>query len=508
MKKQIICGLAAAVLTTSIGGTALGNAVIMHSEITASAATIAEQGTCGEKLTWKLDSEGTLTISGSGNMDDYTVASWEKVKAPWYPFKDDIKKVVISKGTASIGERAFINCNNITSVTIPTGVKSIGIDAIRNCKSLTSITIPYGVTAISTRAFQNCSGLKSITLPDSITDIGTDAFFGCTNLTDINIPDSVTSIGVHAFKNCTSLSGITIPDSVTKIGGGAFDCCRNLISANIPDGITAINDCTFQDCRSLKSITIPDSVKTIGSDAFYGCNSLLNVTIPASVTSIGQKAFGYYYAIGFDEIKIKELKIYCYPDSEGEKYAKKYNIQYEYIGDKNKTDITFVPGAGYAELSWKADKNAEKYAIAVYQNDKWKLVEKTTDNSYTLRGLNFISKYRVAVFAMYNGKWDMNFSNPVLVVIDKWQPSVTWDSCSTATHQFSFGWERIKNATEYGIAVKIANKWKVVEYTEKTSYTTPRLTPGDKYKVVICAKINGKWDTRDLDKRSFTITIK
>ena len=75
MKKQIICGLAAAVLTASMGGTALGNAVIMHSEITASAATIAEQGTCGEKLTWKLDSEGTLTISGEGKMLGYPIPS-------------------------------------------------------------------------------------------------------------------------------------------------------------------------------------------------------------------------------------------------------------------------------------------------------------------------------------------------------------------------------------------------------------------------------------------------
>ena len=68
--------------------------------------------------------------------------------------------------------------------------------------------------------------------------------------------------------------------------------------------------------------------------------------------------------------------------------------------------------------------------------------------------------------------------------------------------------EPIKNATEYGIAVKVSNKWKVVEYTDKDYYVSPKLNPGDKYRVVICAKINGKWDTRDLDKRSFTITIK
>jgi len=50
-------------LTFSGGGSALGNAFDLHFEITASAATVALQGTCGEKLTWKLDDEGTLTIS-------------------------------------------------------------------------------------------------------------------------------------------------------------------------------------------------------------------------------------------------------------------------------------------------------------------------------------------------------------------------------------------------------------------------------------------------------------
>ncbi len=40
-----------------------------------SAATIVDYGTCGDNMTWTLDSDGTLTVSGMGVMNDYFPAS-------------------------------------------------------------------------------------------------------------------------------------------------------------------------------------------------------------------------------------------------------------------------------------------------------------------------------------------------------------------------------------------------------------------------------------------------
>ena len=58
------------------------------------AAFAADSGTCGaegDNLTWTLDDEGTLTISGAGAMADYDY------KSPWYSrrlFVRDRKSVV------------------------------------------------------------------------------------------------------------------------------------------------------------------------------------------------------------------------------------------------------------------------------------------------------------------------------------------------------------------------------------------------------------------------------
>ena len=295
---------------------------------TALAADIVDSGTCGAEgdgsnLTWTLDSEGVLTISGSGDMHGY-----DHLGAPWYGIRSPVKSAVIADGVTSIGDSAFFDCTSLTSVTIPDSVTSIGEYAFYNCTSLTSVTIPNSVTSIGEYAFYNCTSLTSVAIPDSVTSIGEYAFSHCTSLTSVTIPDSVTSIGRYAFYYCTSLTSVTIPDSVTSIGEYAFYDCTSLTSVTIPDSVTSIGDGAFSYCESLTSVTIPDSVTSIGWHAFDGCTSLTGIwvaegnshyasdasgvlfnkdkttlvqcpgafaayTIPNSVTSIGADAFSY-----------------------------------------------------------------------------------------------------------------------------------------------------------------------------------------------------------------------
>ena len=252
-------------------------------------AAEATSGTCGDNLTWNLDENGTLTISGSGKMKDYRyspLSAYYDNPAPWYSQRDSIKNVFISHGVTQIGDHAFYSCSSLTSINIPSSVTSIVDYAFSGCSSLTSINIPSSVTSIGHDAFSGCSSLTSITIPSSVTLIGGGAFERCSSLTSINIPSSVTSIGDYAFSGCSSLTSITIPSSVTLIGGGAFERCSSLTSINIPSSVTSIGDYAFSDCYSLTSINIPSSVTSIKNRAFEQCYKLLSAFFDGNAPSV------------------------------------------------------------------------------------------------------------------------------------------------------------------------------------------------------------------------------
>ena len=161
-------------------------------------------GTCGDNVTWTLDDNGTLTISGEGDMYDNYYAE----NVPWCDVRQSITTVVIKDNVTSIGDSAFNGCSGLTSVTIPDSVISIGEWAFSYCDSLTSVTIPDSVTSIEDSAFAYCDSLVSVTIPDSVISIGDSAFYDCDSLTSITIPDSVISIGDSAFYRCDSLTDI------------------------------------------------------------------------------------------------------------------------------------------------------------------------------------------------------------------------------------------------------------------------------------------------------------
>ena len=299
---------------------------------TALAVDIVDSGTCGAKgsnLTWRLGSEGTLTISGTGEMKNYDFKILFGEEAPWK--KKDVKAVVIDNGVVSIGDSAFYGCTNLTDVTIadsvtsigdsafygcanltdvtiPDSVTSIGDSAFYGCTSLTHITIPVGVTIIGWRTFDGCSSLTSVVIPDGVTRISGSAFYGCSSMARVMIPNSVTSIDNSAFYNCASLASVVIPDGVTSIDSSVFSGCSSLTSVTIPDGVTSIGAYAFNDCSGLTSITIPNGVTSIGARAFSHCSSLTSITIPNCVASIGECAFSWCF--GLTEIDIAEENPY------------------------------------------------------------------------------------------------------------------------------------------------------------------------------------------------------
>ena len=211
----------------------------------------------GSGVTWQLTentddpSTYTLTIRGSGAMEDYLMSS----NQPWCSFRKQITSVVVSPGVTSIGNLAFTRFSKLIHVDIADSVVSIGEGVFSECSSLTNITVPQSVTYIGVNAFESCTNLSSITLStNNITSIRPYTFSGCSELSSIVIPDGVTSIQLGAFSNCTKLTSISIPGSVISIGPYAFRDCTNLTSITIPGSVTSIGEHVFTGCTSLNDI--------------------------------------------------------------------------------------------------------------------------------------------------------------------------------------------------------------------------------------------------------------
>ena len=308
-------------------------------------------GSCGEKVTYSLNKDtGVLTISGTGEMNDY---AWSK--SPFFN-SGDIKTVVIEKGVTKIGQYVFDSCYELTKVTIPDSLETIGRYAFYYCEKLPKIHINK-VATLDTGAFQGCSSLKYFICGKSLTNIEDMAFSGCTALhyifyegtqtefknisvgssnsnftsgvsrydkmiftsdymgfyitgenddevslewylgdkTVVEIPAVLGSYPVttldYAFSDNDNITSVTIPDSVTAITGIAFCDCEKLESVTIGKNVKTIGDNAFMNCISLKSITIPDGVTSLGEEVFSGCSLLESVKIGNGVTELKDAAF-------------------------------------------------------------------------------------------------------------------------------------------------------------------------------------------------------------------------
>ncbi len=306
----------------------------------------------GTNLVWCIDKNGTLTISGEGNMGDYSHGTSGDEHNPNNPLRyfstapwcgsaengDRIKAVVIGSGVTGIGRNAFCYCEHLTSVTIAESVTRVGAGAFYGCTAYADVTLPDGITqlgsgvyfgtawynaqpdgmvyvgkaaykykgnmpadtsvtiadgtkVIADEAFLYFSNLKRVTFPDSLTHIGYMAFCWCNSLEEAAFPEGLTDIADFAFDRCESLKSVAIPEGVMHVGWSAFGWCIDMTDVSIPASLTVLEKEVFCRCGSLTSVTIPDGITNIGDYTFAFCSSLKNLTIPNSVTSIGDYAF-------------------------------------------------------------------------------------------------------------------------------------------------------------------------------------------------------------------------
>ncbi len=320
-----------------------------------SVSAVEANGKIGDNLTWTLDANGRLTISGEGAMasPEVTDISQEngfdttgigilkeslktqlKEYSDIYTYKEhmeEIKEVVIGEGVTSIGFAAFYKMPNLESVTLPSTIsefKGIGYSTQINAVD----SHGHGpIHAYASLAFAECTKLKKLTLTEGMTAIGSIAFYGCTALESVRIPSTIKyekqpegvndlesnyGWGPYSFVGCTLLKDIILSEGLTVIGGCAFEdtAVESVVipstienwdvadtnvtvvpPGSVADGLESISDIyssAFANCKNLSSVIFTDGIKTIGKVPFWGCTSLKKVAIPKSITNM-YKSFEY-----------------------------------------------------------------------------------------------------------------------------------------------------------------------------------------------------------------------
>ena len=288
------------------------------------ASAAGTSGKCGPSAYWSFDSStGTLTISGSGAMNDYEYGDY-----PWMDYRNSIQTIVIGdqitqigwnafpwtacstikfgKNVRSIGERAFNGCRNLNGdLTLPDSVQTIGAGAFQGCEKLSGdLTIPDSVQTIGDSAFEFCTGLNgTLTLGKNLRTIGKKAFSGCAFTGSLTIPEGITEIAIGTFSSLYQSSGmftgkLTLPSTLKTIGASAFSYTDFSGELLIPDGVTSIGANAFKECDGFGGLLpLPDSVKTVGEWAFYLCKGFTGLKLSAGLTKIEKLSFAHMYGL-------------------------------------------------------------------------------------------------------------------------------------------------------------------------------------------------------------------
>ena len=201
-------------------------------------------GYCGANITWTLDENGLLTISGTGEM-------WENFS--WEPTK--IKEVVINTGVTNISAGAFKGCINLQNISIPNSVVSIGAKAF------------YGTS------------LKQIVIPNSVEEIEKNALYGCNNLEELTVPfvgGSQTSNTILGYIFSSTTSSYTDSSSGAIIYKTTYHIPTTLKKVTITKE-TSLSSSAFKNCGNIEEIVLPNTLTTIASTAFEECTKLTDV---------------------------------------------------------------------------------------------------------------------------------------------------------------------------------------------------------------------------------------
>lgn len=244
------------------------------------------------------------------NSTEYDYNSTEPVDIRFTTSGD--KYVDIACNITELKDDLFNGRTNLLALELPVTVQTIGERAFRDCNRLTSVKVGVtyqgvirlnDITEIKQYAFANCSMINTFLMNwTKVKIIGDYAFYKCfSRQTTVDL-ESVEEIGNWAFSysNVSISPNLGLSKNLRYIGEGAFNGAIRIgtQSITIPNGVKNILRFTFSECDKLWSITFEDDgVETIGDYAFdNGINydyNLKTINWGNSLKSIGKYAFGF-----------------------------------------------------------------------------------------------------------------------------------------------------------------------------------------------------------------------
>ena len=251
-----------------------GNNYLLNAEIHYNQVGTIASGYCGgegdgSNLAWTLNSEGLLTISGEGEMKDFSNST------PWYLYRSTIKQVIIEDDVTSFDDNAFNYLSELEKIVVGDGITTIEGGSFKTCKKLNTVVLGENITEIGNSAFRYCSSLKNIVIPDSVTVVDNYAFASCSKLESIILGDNVETIGGSAFESCKSLKTISFPNGVTSIKAWTFDHCSSLTDVFFSNGIEKIESYAFMDCEAITDVYYSGSEEEWSTVSVGGLNNYL-----------------------------------------------------------------------------------------------------------------------------------------------------------------------------------------------------------------------------------------
>ena len=413
-------------------------------------ASAASSGKCGSNVNWSLSSNGVLTISGTGPMNDYGKYDNDEASGDYYDYEEK-----------------------------PTPWSN-------HWSSIHTVVIKNGVTTIGRGAFYGMMNLTSVTLPDSITTIGNYAFYYCDALTNVTLPDSVTSIGKHAFHCCAALTTVTLPNSLTSIKERAFAECEALTRISIPDSVTSISDFAFVFCTNLNSASIGRGVTKIGQQIFMGCNNLREVHFLGNAPTMKDRTFANVTATAY------------YPAANStwtSKVKKDYGGDLTWVSSEAKLSAPKVSASnsvssGKVKLTWNKIDGAAEYQIyrATSKNGTYKKMKTVTGTSYTNTVAEAGKLYYYYVVAVAKNGNVTDKSNIVCRTCDLARPEVTVSNVAS-TGKNKISWNAVEGATKYTLYIYDKNGDLIKSAsTSKTSITHNSGKTGNVYTYKVKAK--------------------